>query len=41
MSFKEIILEEREKKKEVRNWKLIGKRIFANLLVLIILCSSA
>lgn len=41
MSFKEIILEEREKKKEVRNWKLIAKRIFANLLVLVILCSSA
>lgn len=41
MGFKEVILEEKEKKKEVRNWKLIVKKIIANLLILVILCSSA
>ena len=30
MGFKEVILEEKEKKKEVRNWKLIAKRLLAN-----------
>ena len=41
MGFKEVIMEEKEKKKEVRNWKLIVKKIIANLLILVILCSSA
>lgn len=32
MSLKESILEERERKKKERNWKLIAVRIFTNIL---------
>lgn len=32
MGFKESILEEKEKKKEKRNWKRIALRVLANLL---------
>ncbi|XP_076316361.1 transmembrane channel-like protein 1 [Tachypleus tridentatus] len=41
MSFKEVILEEKEKKKDERNWKLIVLRTLANFMVIILLASSA
>ncbi|XP_046920657.2 transmembrane channel-like isoform X2 [Dermatophagoides farinae] len=41
MSLKESILEEKERKKEERNWKLFAIRIFTNILVLSLLASSA
>nr|XP_027204963.1 transmembrane channel-like protein 2 [Dermatophagoides pteronyssinus] len=41
MSLKESILEEKERKKEERNWKLIAIRILTNIMVLSLLASSA
>ncbi|OQR73549.1 hypothetical protein BIW11_09658, partial [Tropilaelaps mercedesae] len=41
MSFKESILEEKERRKEERSWKLITLRTFTNFLVLLLLGSSA
>ncbi|XP_075526894.1 transmembrane channel-like protein 1 [Dermacentor variabilis] len=41
MSFKEAILEEKERKKEERSWKIMFLRALANLIVLILLASSA
>ncbi|XP_064459083.1 transmembrane channel-like protein [Ornithodoros turicata] len=41
MSFKEVILEEHERKKEERSWKIISLRVLANLIVLTLLVSSA
>ncbi|XP_023232918.1 transmembrane channel-like protein 2-B isoform X1 [Centruroides sculpturatus] len=41
MGFKESILEEKEKKKQDKNWKLVTFRVIANFLVLILLTSSA
>ncbi|GFQ75519.1 transmembrane channel-like protein 3, partial [Trichonephila clavata] len=41
MGFKEAILEEKEKKKEVKSWKLISIRVAANFAVFILLASSA
>ncbi|XP_035217133.1 transmembrane channel-like protein 1 isoform X2 [Stegodyphus dumicola] len=41
MGFKEAILEEKEKKKEVKSWKLIAVRVAANFAVFILLASSA
>ncbi|XP_074604739.1 transmembrane channel-like isoform X2 [Brevipalpus obovatus] len=41
MSFKEVILEEKERKKETKNWKVIARHILANILITILLCSSA
>ncbi|XP_076358957.1 transmembrane channel-like protein 3 [Tachypleus tridentatus] len=41
MSFKEAILEEKERKKEERNWKVIILRIIANFMVILLLASSA
>lgn len=32
MSFKEVILEEKEKKKETKDWKMIVRRVIANIL---------
>jgi transmembrane channel-like protein 3 len=32
MGFKEVILEEKEKKKEETDWKLIARRFVANIL---------
>ena len=32
MGLKESILEEKERKKDDRNWKLIGLRVFSNFL---------
>ncbi|KAK9881609.1 hypothetical protein WA026_016480 [Henosepilachna vigintioctopunctata] len=34
MGFKEALLEEAEKKKEVRNWKITGARILVNIIIL-------
>ncbi|XP_055947083.1 transmembrane channel-like protein [Argiope bruennichi] len=41
MGFKEAILEEKEKKKEEKSWKLISIRVAANFAVFILLASSA
>ncbi|XP_054167274.1 transmembrane channel-like protein [Oppia nitens] len=41
MGFKESILEEKERKKDERNWKRIALRVLANILVLMLLASSA
>ncbi|GAB6023369.1 hypothetical protein CHUAL_008165 [Chamberlinius hualienensis] len=41
MGFKENILEEREKSKDEHNWKIWALRVLANILVLILLVSSA
>ncbi|CAM1328627.1 TMC3 (predicted), partial [Pycnogonum litorale] len=41
MGFKEAILDEKEKKKEKKSWKVITLRLLANVLVLILLVSSA
>uniref|UniRef100_A0A1B0CEB5 Transmembrane channel-like protein 3 n=2 Tax=Lutzomyia longipalpis TaxID=7200 RepID=A0A1B0CEB5_LUTLO len=41
LSFKEALLEEAEKKKDKRNWKVIGLRIVVNLLVAGLLVVSA
>ncbi|XP_022253644.1 transmembrane channel-like protein 3 [Limulus polyphemus] len=41
MSFKEAILEEKEKKKDERNWKVIVLRTLANFTVILLLASSA
>ncbi|XP_028968963.1 transmembrane channel-like protein 3 [Galendromus occidentalis] len=41
MSFKESVLEEKERRKEERSWKLITLRTFTNFLVLLLLGSSA
>ncbi|RWS08508.1 transmembrane channel-like protein 3 [Dinothrombium tinctorium] len=41
LGFKEVILEEKEKSKVENDWKLILRRIIANILVLILLISSA
>ncbi|XP_054713583.1 LOW QUALITY PROTEIN: transmembrane channel-like protein [Uloborus diversus] len=41
MGFKEAILEEKEKKKEVKSWKLITIRVAANFAVFLLLASSA
>lgn len=40
MGFKEVILEEKEKKKEDKNWKLIACRLLANLLCVIFFLNS-
>ncbi|CAN7938954.1 unnamed protein product, partial [Ixodes hexagonus] len=41
MSFKEAILEEKERKKEERSWKVMSLRALANFIVIILLASSA
>ncbi|RWS23187.1 hypothetical protein B4U80_10104 [Leptotrombidium deliense] len=41
MGFKEVILEEKEKTKVETSWKLIMRRILANILVLTLLASSS
>ncbi|KAG8231827.1 hypothetical protein J437_LFUL012321, partial [Ladona fulva] len=41
LGFKEVLLEEREKQKDRRNWKVIGLRVLVNILVLFLLASSA
>ncbi|XP_075734138.1 transmembrane channel-like protein 1 [Rhipicephalus microplus] len=41
MSFKEAILEEKERKKEERSWKIMFLRALANFIVLVLLASSA
>ncbi|CAL1277667.1 unnamed protein product [Larinioides sclopetarius] len=41
MGFKEAILEEKEKKKEEKSWKLISIRVAANFAVFLLLASSA
>uniref|UniRef100_A0A336LRN1 CSON002176 protein n=1 Tax=Culicoides sonorensis TaxID=179676 RepID=A0A336LRN1_CULSO len=41
LGFKEALLEESEKKKDARNWKIICLRIFVNLVVLALLIISA
>ncbi|CRK89048.1 CLUMA_CG002617, isoform A [Clunio marinus] len=41
MGFKEALLEEAEKQKDKKNWKIICLRIIANLSVLFLLCVSA
>ncbi|XP_063372904.1 transmembrane channel-like protein [Cydia amplana] len=40
LGFKEALLEEAEKKKDVRNWRIIARRVFVNLAVLILLALS-
>ncbi|GLV33912.1 Transmembrane channel-like [Carabus blaptoides fortunei] len=41
LSFKEALLEEAEKKREPRNWKIIAGRVLVNLLVILLLGASA
>ncbi|XP_017769171.1 PREDICTED: transmembrane channel-like protein 3 [Nicrophorus vespilloides] len=41
MGFKEALLEEAEKKREAKNWKIIGKRVLVNIGVLGLLALSA
>ncbi|XP_072759458.1 transmembrane channel-like protein isoform X2 [Anoplolepis gracilipes] len=41
LGFKEVLLEEAEKQKDKRNWKIISMRIFVNITVLSLLALSA
>ncbi|KAB0796732.1 hypothetical protein PPYR_10793 [Photinus pyralis] len=41
MGFKEALLEEAEKKRKARNWKVIWSRVFVNIVVLILFALSA
>ncbi|XP_018318769.1 transmembrane channel-like protein 3 [Agrilus planipennis] len=41
MGFKEALLEEAEKKRDSRNWRIISSRVFVNLMVVSLLISSA
>ncbi|XP_050312328.1 transmembrane channel-like protein isoform X2 [Anthonomus grandis grandis] len=41
MGFKEALLEEAEKKRESRKWKVIGIRVLVNTLVICLFCCSA
>ncbi|XP_029164015.1 transmembrane channel-like protein 2-B [Nylanderia fulva] len=41
LGFKEVLLEEAEKQKDKRNWKIISRRIFVNVAVLSLLALSA
>ncbi|XP_071446401.1 transmembrane channel-like protein [Hetaerina americana] len=41
LGFKEVLLEEREKQKDTRNWKVIALRVLVNFMVLLLLASSA
>ncbi|XP_037977629.2 transmembrane channel-like protein [Plutella xylostella] len=41
LSFKEALLEEAEKKKDLRNWRIISLRAFVNICVVILLAISA
>ncbi|XP_028033498.1 uncharacterized protein LOC114245508 [Bombyx mandarina] len=41
LGFKEALLEEAEKKKDLRNWRIISLRVFVNLCVIILLAVSA
>ncbi|KAJ2954092.1 hypothetical protein O0L34_g2308 [Tuta absoluta] len=41
LSFKEALLEEAEKKKDVRNWRIISLRALVNVAVVILLVASA
>ncbi|XP_046391532.1 transmembrane channel-like protein [Ischnura elegans] len=41
LGFKEVLLEEREKQKDTRNWKVIALRVLVNFMVLLLLVSSA
>ncbi|CAL1686297.1 unnamed protein product [Lasius platythorax] len=41
LGFKEVLLEEAEKQKDKRNWKIISMRIFVNVAVLSLLALSA
>ncbi|OXA56807.1 Transmembrane channel-like protein 3 [Folsomia candida] len=41
MGFKEALLEEKERTKDERNWKIISLRVLANFLILLLLMSSA
>ncbi|KAK5642603.1 hypothetical protein RI129_008770 [Pyrocoelia pectoralis] len=41
MGFKEALLEEAEKKRKARNWKVIWSRVFVNMVVLLLFALSA